>query len=422
MHANTRTLLSLVVGVLLGVPNCTSQAAVPPPAETFGALERVKSVELSPGGTELAWIQSDGNAQRVVLYDVRAQKAKRVFDVGNGAKPRKVRWVDDETVLILASATIHHGSASRVQHEYWRLIAADASGGAVRVLLHNIPSFEYITGATLLGVRPTKPKSVYLWTLYYSGAAQITADSAREDSGWIRTLFEVDTITGNGRILSEGTPFTDGWVINRTGQVLARSEWNPKQKLGRLLAAKHGGWREILSLDDDEMYVIGPASDGTAIIAGGRNGQVTAKVWRIPLDGSTPTVLAEEPDQDVVVVKYDDEAQSVTGVWLGGPRTELRCLDAMMQERYSAVQRAFKGQRIANYDESRDHRRALALVGDPSNPPIYYLIDFETHKSDIIGETYPELRAGGARRGQRDHLHGARWDEHSGAVDAASRS
>ena len=389
-----RALSSLVVGFILGVGNCASQATMPPPAETFGALERVTSVELSPGGTELAWIQSDDKAQRVILYDVRAQKAKRVIDVGSGAKPRDIRWVDDETILIVASATIHHVLGQGVPHEYYRMIAADASGGAVRVLMHNIAAFEYITGATLLNARPVKPKSVYLWALYYSGAADL-GGGRREDSGWIRTLFEVDTITGNARIFSEGTPFTTGWVVDRTGQVLARSEWNPRYGHYRLLAAKHGGWREVLSQDDeDQMHLVGPTSDGIAVFARGRHGQVNAKVWRIPLDGSTPSVFLEEPDQDVIAVHYDPEQQSVTGVRLGDRRGTLRCVDAKMQERYLAVQRAFKNKTIGYYDESKDHQRAVALVGDASTPPIYYLVDFETHKSDIIGETYPELGAG----------------------------
>jgi len=53
--------------------------------------------------------------------------------------------------------------------------------------------------------------------------------------------------------------------------------------------------------------------------------------------------------------------------------------------------RAFKGRSVAVYGRSQDGKRVLARVDSPSQPAIYYLVDFNTKTADIAGEEYPAL-------------------------------
>jgi dipeptidyl aminopeptidase/acylaminoacyl peptidase len=371
-------------------------ATAPPPAEAFGAIPQMRGVVLSPNGNMLAWIRDDETEGQILMYDLAAQKAKRSFGVGRKAKTRGLVWIDDETLIIQVSVTAPAADNTKRQFEFIRLLAADAAGGAARALLNSDSNFNYVTSAQLLTVRPSKAKAVYLSTLDFSTASRQQETGThlaghRKDSGWIGTLFEVDTVSGKGRIIARGTPFTTDWAVDRSGRVLARSEWNPGQHQYRLSAADGSGWRDIVTQNDERLALVGLSTDATAILAIGTRGEGRVKAWSIPLDGSAPTVLAEDAERDVTSLIYDGVGMKPVAVGLSGIHPEQRWLDKAAESRYLPVALAFRGSRIESYQESQDHRRALVLVESPTRPPVYYVVDFTTSKAIIVGDKYPAL-------------------------------
>jgi dipeptidyl aminopeptidase/acylaminoacyl peptidase len=396
-NSPTLALLYFVVSVVLCVPISAHATTTPPPSEAFGTIPLVRGVVMSPDGNTLAWIQSDAAQERVVMYDLATQKAKRWLDAGRKAKLRDLVWVDDETLLIEASVTAQVGHDAKREYEFFRLLAADVSGSGIRALLSTDANFNYVTGAELLAVRPSKSKAVYLSTWDFSANSQreeigTRLAGGRKDSGWVLTLFEVDTASGKGRIVARGTPFTVDWAVDGNGRVLARSEWNPSEHLYRLLAADGNGWREIVKQSDGEqLQLVGPISDSTAILALGSRGQGRVRAWSIPLDGSPPTILAEDAERDVTSLRYDGIDRKALAAWLSGTRPELQWLDKPTEARYLSVARAFRGSQLVSYQESGTHGRALALVDGTSRPPMYYVIDFATGKAVIVGDEYPAL-------------------------------
>jgi dienelactone hydrolase len=370
-------------------------AATRPPAQAFGAIPHMSGVVLSPNGTMLAWIQNDVTSSQVVMYNLTTQKARQL---GAGSvKPRRLIWVDNETLLMEVSITIDTRDDAKRRYEFYRYVAADVSGGPLRVLLKSDPTFELVTGAELMSIRPAKPKSVYLVTWSFSGAAQqeeigTRLTGHRKDSGWLSTVYEVDTVSGKGRMIERGTPFTADWVVDRSGRVLARGEWHADRGEYRLLAADGGGWRELLAQNDGEQVgLIGPTTDTKAIVALGKLGQNRSRAWNIPLDGSKPTVLAEDPEHDITSIRYDAVTMTPLSIWLSGTDAPLKWLDKNMESRYLSVAKAFPDRQVDAYQESQDHGRALALVQGPSHPPVNYIVDFVTHKAIIVGEEYPAL-------------------------------
>jgi dipeptidyl aminopeptidase/acylaminoacyl peptidase len=126
-------------------------------------------------------------------------------------------------------------------------------------------------------------------------------------------------------------------------------------------------------------------------LALGQLGRDHSKVWSIPLDGSKPTVLAEDAERDITSVRYDGVSLTPRSIWLSGANEPTKWLDKSMESRYLSVARAFPGRQVDTYEESQDHVRALALVGGPAHPPVNYIVDFATGKATIVGEEYPAL-------------------------------
>jgi dienelactone hydrolase len=256
---------------------------------------------------------------------------------------------------------------------------------------------QLVTGSTLEAFRTAKPHTVVMSTLDYSIAAEraeigTRLAGRRGDSGWVATLFDVDTTTGKGRAVETGSQFTDQWVVDAEGRCVARSEWKPAAKSYRILAKKGAGWDEIYARTDGvTLDLSGVTADGTAIVATGPNGAGRRVVYSIALNGSGNQVLFEDPTYDVGGIIEDRFDGTPVGVWLGGPAQEARWFDRKAQARYESVARAFKGSSVAVYGRSQDGHRVLARVDSPSRPAVYYLVDFTKHSADIVGDEYPGL-------------------------------
>lgn len=190
---------------------CTSAAAAPPPAEAFGIGSGISNVELNPRGNLLAWSDSSGPEPMIVIYDLDTRAAKRTHSIGVGAKLRGLDWADDETLLIHVSITYSVGAATGKRRDEWlRTIAADVTSGTARILLMTDPERSWVTGARVVALRTSRPRTVIMssWDFALTRKGREIESrliGGRRDSGWVHSLFEVDTRTGKGKLISQGT-------------------------------------------------------------------------------------------------------------------------------------------------------------------------------------------------------------------------
>jgi dipeptidyl aminopeptidase/acylaminoacyl peptidase len=214
----------------------------------------------------------------------------------------------------------------------------------------------------------------------------------RGDSGWRLNVYEVDTRTGDGRELEEGSPYTNDWVVDRNGGVVARQEWNPDGKIYRVLARSGLGWHEIFHQEKrDPLTLLAPSADGSMILALGALADGGAKLWGLPLDGSPPRVVAADDGREVQSVVWDDFARLPVAVVLEGPGTPNQWIDPDARQRFETLLKTFPGMQVGIGSESRDHQRLVVTVATASTPAVFYLVDFRTHHAEIVGEQYPDL-------------------------------
>ena len=392
---NGRRLVCRYAGLLaLG---CAMQvSAAPPPAEAFAALPQVSDVALSPNGTLVAWGERNGADEQVAVFDLAAREFRRRFGIAPKTRLRDIYWSDDETVLIDISQPWEKQHIGDERYEFFRTLASNVTTGQSRILLMADGYRQFVTGSDLIAWRTGKPHTVVMGTLDYSfNAAQRPTDTRlgghREDSGWVAVLFDVDTRSGKGDKVEQGTQFTTDWIVNADGDCVARADWNPKASEYRVLAKRGMGWGEIYASKRKDRRLFGLTADGTAIAALGANAAGRVVLWALPLDGSPARVLLEDAQYDVESVITDRFSGAPVGVWLGGPDELPRWLDKPAEARYESVARAFKGLSVVVYGRSADGKRVLARVDGPSKPAIYYLVDFTKGQADIVGEEYPAL-------------------------------
>jgi dipeptidyl aminopeptidase/acylaminoacyl peptidase len=368
-----RTPLALTL-VLLAVGVSPALATPPPTAAIFGSNLAQTNVTLSPDGHWLAWVDYRESPAKIAIFDLEAKKMQRSVALPHQGRLQSLRWNDSDTLIVLLS----EGGSFELT---WTL-AYDATGGEGRMLpgMGEGKRGAVVSGrATLLNAHAPHPQAVLMTVKLGKNADN--------------SLIEVSTQDGSWHLLDQGNPQTVGWVIDVHGNPIAREDWESVHHAFVVRVWRDDKLKELLRRDDavEQLGLVGALPDGSALVVLTPNGRPHQAAWAYPLDGSPPHVLAEDPDTDVTGVFEDPYSGSILGVFLGGSTIAPKWLDAAAQQRYDAVQRAFPNKVIGLYGWTFDGKKTLAAAEASNSPPVYYLIDFTTHRADIAAEPYPAL-------------------------------
>jgi dipeptidyl aminopeptidase/acylaminoacyl peptidase len=355
-----------------------------PPPEAFGALPSQTDLESSPDGHWLAWLDNQEDKPRVVIFDVAARRPQRILAVPGNEKLRSLRWNDNETLLIILSATAESKVAAQTSREYFRIIAQDVHGGDGRMLPMDPAAVarrekQSAPLVNLVRIRLSKPHTVLA----------STPGNGMKSS----LLLEIDTVTGKSTVIKYGSAFTTYWVADRDGHAVAREDWDWHKRAFRVYALEPGDHiKEIMRTDDSEQPRLeGLAPDGLGLVVLAMNGRARQAAWELPLDGSAMRLLADDPDADVTGTSTDPNTDAIVGAYFGGEGAGFKWLEAQAQHRADSVAKAFPGKHVEIRNWTADATKVLAEVSTPSSPPVDYWVDFTTHRADIAGEEYPSL-------------------------------
>lgn len=384
------------IGLWLGSASIIANAKAPPPVEAFGRVPALGAVALSPNGQWVAWVDTSGDAAAIEIFDLKKHATVKRLNSPAEVKLRGLDWADDEILLI-------HGSVGKAMAfrepvlEWFRTVAMEVQSGKTRTLLPAGSSTYYVTGSKLLALHTRKPKKVVMASWGYSVAnyRQETGShiaGGRKDQGWTYNLYEVDTLSGAGRLLEQGTPYTDEWVVDANGEVAARGEWDANSHRYTIVHRRDGRWIEIFAGEvAGPPNLLGMSRDGSAVLMMAFLDRAYMGLWRLPVDGSGPRLMFGEDGRDVVSVVSDPYSREVLGVWTGGMTPQLRWLDEQAGKRAGMLLKTFPGKQAHTVGRSADNTLALLSVGSHAAPSVYYLVDFKRGAADIVGEEYPAL-------------------------------
>jgi dipeptidyl aminopeptidase/acylaminoacyl peptidase len=356
------------------VPSVQADPAAPP-AEVFGAMPAESLVALSPDGHWIAWRDETEPKLRIVIFDLNAGRTQRVEPLPERAGLHSLQWSDNDTLLATVGEANDAPVATSRARLYYLTLALNATGEGAVVLPSAVGRAAGLAAgirARLIRSQTTKPHTVIMST----GAE----------------LLEVDTTTGKAEKLRFGNQHTVGWAVDRNGKPVAREDWDWKAGAYRVYALEGESIREILRRDDSRAPTLaGLLPDDSALVLLDSNEQGHQAAWALPLDGSPRKLLAEDPDADITNAYADAHTGAIIGFYESGAKTSVEWLDPVARQRQQVLNRSFPNSRVSVYGWTIDGTKTLALVQSPSSPPIYYLVDFKTHKADIAAEEYPAL-------------------------------
>lgn len=354
---------------------CGVNAAPPPGVEVFAALPEETQPDISPDGNGLAWFERKPPEQPgVVVFDLGTRKTLRIFGIPANTTLKSIAWQSNQTLLLDVQE-----AGGRGPH----LIAENVQSGESRTLTS--PGMPWWVGTYLVAARTSRPDTALIATT----PQRVLSPGGH---GVNSELMEIDVRTGKSTLLKEGGERTMRWFVSHDGQPSAREDWEWQQNQYCVYALEAKSKRELLCRDESDPPILGGGlADGSALVLLAANGRSHQAAWALPLDGSPLRLLAEIPDADVTQVFLDPYTGTVTGVFASGLGASIRWLDPVAERRHDSLARAFPGRTAEAYAWSEDGTKTLTRVSSASAPPVYYLTDFNTHKADIVAESYPGL-------------------------------
>ncbi len=359
----------------------------PPPLEAFASLPAIRDVALSPGGQMLAYFDSSAGDPRVVMFDIAAKKIVQILALEAGMTFRQLHWNDDSTLLYELSMSVVTPSRRGphedpdIQREIYRIYATDASNPTPRLMLKSDMELRYMTGVDVLKWRTSKPHTMIVQTY----------NSPVPGKPWVRSVYEVDTLTGNGTRLDISDSDTVDYAVDADGKVLARDKWAWDSHTFSVIAKRGTTWTRVYEEKRrDPMQMLGPTPDGTAVWLSGPDTDGRVKIWSLPLDGSPRKLAFEDPQRDVILVTID-ETGALQAAWAGPSDDHPTWLDKAEEQRRAAMINAFPGLRVEFESQSDDKHLQILRTSGAASPPVFYLIDLKSHRASIVGSEYPAL-------------------------------
>jgi dipeptidyl aminopeptidase/acylaminoacyl peptidase len=407
MHSSTRfegrlarvTVALAFASLSGGMKTARSEDA--PSAADFVYSADYTQLAMSPDGRLIAMNRDDGSDEKVAIFEPGQTEPKRILNVADN-KVRSLAWADDDTILITMSGVMRlTGTSVNEAASLWtvqRTIAADVGGGSVRILLEDGSMLRSF--ALPLGQLRTKPDTVVVEAQDYSATdAYVNINTRlrneRRESGFVSTVLEVDTGTGKGRLLERGTAYTQEWLLDAQGVPVARTEWNPDTQEFQLIARSGRSWRSVYRQKGREIngrVLGGITADGKSLVFLAENGGAWVKAWTVPLDASAPPqVLFGEDGKDIDSVLTADDGSTVAGYRTGGLEPADHWTEPARAAQHRTLTKAFPGRDVQIVQRSTDGKRVVASVESRSQPGATYLIDFNTGKADLLGESFGSL-------------------------------
>jgi dipeptidyl aminopeptidase/acylaminoacyl peptidase len=357
--------------------SASAHAADKPRLAVYGQLPQFEEIRLSPDGSKLALVMTDGE-QRFLLVRTVAGQLIAGIKVGT-AKLRGITWAGEDHIIMVMSQTTEVFDIAGPAREYYMAIDFNLITRKQNFLLRSQPdSMNVILDAPMVRTVNGQPM-VFLEGIHFL------------NNTGANTLFRVSLKDGFTRMLDGAREDTDGWLVDIAGEPVAQSLYDSKKGRWSLRMKTGSSWKPIDEADSPmgSYGLSGSGRDGKSVL-----------VWRV--DDKHEDVLREyradgqhedlPGDLDLSGLLHDPDTLALLGGYtLKGDELVYTFFDPAAQKSWNAVTKAFAGDRVSLASWSKDRKHVVVHVNSAVDGPAYSLVDLNTKKADWLGESYRGL-------------------------------
>ena len=354
------------------------------PLEVYGNLPTLENVSLSPDGTRLALIQTNGNDRILAVLSLADHKLAGKPEALGTLKMRSVEWADNSHLLLITSKTDAPIFLSGRQSEWDMLSVWDID----KRKLSRYPDLDQEDNRRIMNVLDGYPMVRRIGghtVLFVPGI--FLADLT------IPALFRVDLETGRQRIVREGTIYTLHWLVDETGEVITEEDYDQSSQNWKIVERRDSHTREVASghtpIDIPRLLGFGPEPQ-TLLVSSREDGE---PVWRLLSlkDGTFGEPMDERGSLEAPI------EDPLTYRMIGGVHTDdtnhYVFFDPRVRTLWNSTIKALSEDQVDFVSASSDFGKLVIRINGPHHGYQYVLIDMKTLQIDRIGEVYKGLGA-----------------------------
>lgn len=374
-----RLLLSLLLFSLFSFSATAQQT----PPDDFGTLPQIYDAALSPDGTQIAiFITVEGTyAVRVMHVKGDQGEAPRAFLLGDGVKPRWIKWANNNQVL---AAMWQNEIIQRTPITASYIYTVDASTMEHKILVRPSRKILRQNNSHVIDFLEDDPDHILM--------AYSNIDQGRP------AVQRVNIKTRRAKTIKSGSSRTQYWYTDqrgepRIGQGLDDGYEKVEKWHMTIRDANSDKWRnssEYPGLEPDT-DVIGFTSNPNEVIIRSRNGRDTLGLYTYNLDDKKMgRALFHDDDYDASSVVLSADGNEVIGAKLVTDTREIRMFEGKTTV-LDRMRSKYPNSNIDYIDQSYDKRFVLFKLSSPTYPGVLMMVDSNTDKVTIYGKYYPQL-------------------------------
>lgn len=356
----------------------SSAAHALPPIETYGNLPDIRGVALSPDGRYFANLTRQNGEDFFVVSEAGGKVigGARTGDV----KARSVWFPTSNHVVLVASETTG-AFGFRGKWEHSGAISYNISTKKMQTLMRGTEElFPAQTGLGRIVGRLKDTNKVFMPA--FVGEATSDPDYS---------LLKVDLDTGRGSVVSRGAPETSDWIVDESGVVLAREDWDDKDDYYKILTKKDGGLETVFKETDIEIPkygVYGVTADKSALIVSTRpKGSQFHQLFKMSYEGQLSLPIFSPPDKEAEQI-ISDGNRVVVGVRYSGMLPLYEFFDPDLTAAMADVASLNPESSTILTDWTSDFSKLLLHVEGSDKAPSYWIFDRRARTMSRIARSY----------------------------------
>jgi len=384
-------LLSSLASVALGEPASLSEPATlsqpvnslpAVPLEVYGRLPHLEDVALSPDGTRIAFVRTEGNTRLLDVVSLAKHEMLGAVRIGED-KLRRIAWADDHNLMIVTSATALPFGFIGMQHEWYLLQVFDVDAHKIRL----VPSGMQLKDINMLNVLSGQPM-----VRHVAGHTVLFVPGMYVSDRTEPLLFSVDLDSGREKLVRLGSQSSRGWLVDEAGEVVAQVEYDERAQRWAVSIRRDGKMQEVAggheAIDVPELLGFGPDAD-TLLMQRIENGESTWRLLSLK-DGTLGAPMAEHKALDSPI--EDGRSYRMIGGVYVDDAAHYVFFDPVLQRRWDAIVRAFPQERLRFVSAAADFMKIAVRVDGPVDGYVYELVDMNRHAADEIGAVYAGVK------------------------------
>lgn len=362
-----------------------------PTVETFGNLPSVGGPSISPDGKHLALIQAYKGRPVATVWTLEPSGGQPLVIPYEEGFIDRVQWANDHRLLIRVN--LNASVWGEGVNPWHRTVSTYPETKESVVLFSNKQEDRNInySASQIVDLALNDPDHVFM--PLYAGGGVLAGTYVPPRN----TLFRVDINTGRAQFIEKGGPSTQSWIMDGSGNLVARLDESKDPLTDHILAyTPDQNWREIASTDATNGHgfsIYGVLPDGKSLVLGGRQaGDDTEGLMRMSLADGKESALYSNPIYDTVGTVNDPWSDRVLGAVYTSHLTKIHYFEPELQQMQTTLESFFPGMAVqaVTWDQARN--KIVVNVEGPMSPPAYYIYNRQTDAIQKLGRTYGQLQ------------------------------